>query len=260
MHLDMLDNVLWAASFLGNAVLLLVLLFKKRWKEFPVFTILIGDYVLETPALFLIYRYSSLHWYAVIYWTTFALDFLLQVALVFEMARIVLRPTGTWVRDARFTFLLCGAAGGAIAFLLTYAVHPVSPSSLVAWEVRAYLFTSLLFCELFFAMMFAAQWLGLVWRNHVMGLGQGLTAWALASTLVNAAHTYFGAVNKQVFNTLEHARIFVYIGATIYWSVTFWFPEPERRPLSPEMQKYLVALHEKVQYDASQVSGAQNPR
>ncbi|HZU08699.1 MAG TPA: hypothetical protein VFA02_02260 [Pseudacidobacterium sp.] len=260
MHLNLLDDILWAASFFGNVVLLAVLLIKRRWKEFPVFTILIADFAIETPALFLIYRYSSLHWYAIIYWTTYTLDFVLQVALVFEMARIVLRPTGTWVRDARSTFLLCGVAGAAIALVLTYIVHPVAPSSLVAWGVRAYLFSSLLFCELFFAMMLAAQRLGLVWRNHVMGLGQGLTAWSLATMLVHAAHTYFGAVNKYVFNTLEHVRIIVYISATIYWVITFWLPEPERRPLSPEMQKYLVALHDKVQYDASQVSGAQNPR
>jgi hypothetical protein len=260
MRLDLLDNILWAASFLGNVVLLAVLLIKQRWKQFPVFSILIGDFVVETIALFFIYRYSSLHWYAIIYWTTFTLDFLLQVALVFEMARIVLRPTGTWVKDARATFFLWGATGAAVALALTYAVHPVAPSSLVAWEVRAYLFTSLLFCELFFAMMLAAQRLGLAWRSHVMGLGQGLTAWALATMLVHAAHTYFGAVDKHVFNTLEHIRIMVYISATIYWSISFWLPEPERKPLSPELQKYLVALHEKVQYDASQVSGAQNPR
>src|SRR5579883_391091 len=259
MKVSLLDNALWAASFAGNFIMFLVLLVRGRWKKFPIFTTLIGYYVLENIAVFAVYRYAPQQ-YDIVYWLTFALDFSLQVLLVFEIARVVLRPTGTWVHDARYSFLLWGSIGALIALGLTFAIHPSTSKSLDAWGIRAYLFSSLLFCELFFAMMLAAQRLGLVWRNHVMGLGQGLTAWSLATMLVHAAHTYFGAVNKQVFNTLEHVRIIVYISATIYWVITFWLPEPERRPLSPEMQKYLVALHDKVQYDASQVSGAQNPR
>ncbi|MDI3255305.1 hypothetical protein [Pseudacidobacterium ailaaui] len=259
MHFNLLDNLLWALSFAGNVVLLVVLLMKERWKQFPVFTFLIADFVAETIALFLIYSYGSFRWYTIIYWATFLLDFLLQIALLFEIARIVLRPTGTWLRDARSSFLLWAASGAIAALALSYAVRPPAQSWLAALEVRAILFTSLLFCELFFAMMLAAQRLGLVWRSHVMRLGQGLTAWSLATMLVNTAHSYLGTTNKQLFNTLEHVRILVYIFVTAYWAVTFWSPEPERRPLSPQMLQYLVALHEKVQYDASQVRGAQNP-
>jgi hypothetical protein len=260
MKLSLLDNVLWVASFIGNFTLLIVLLVQQRWRQFPVFTALMCNYVAETIALFIIYRYGTAHLYDIVYWITFAVDFLLQVALVFEIARIVLRPTGTWVRDARSTFLLGGLAGAFIAFGLSYAVNPSAPTSLTAWGIRAYLFTSLLFCELFLAMMFAAQRLGLLWRNHVMGLGQGLAAWALVTACIHAAHSYFGATNTRVFVELEYIRIFVYIGAVVYWTITFWLPEPERRPLSPEMQEYLVALHAKVQYDSSQVSSVQNLR
>jgi hypothetical protein len=260
MKLSLLDNILWVASFTGNIVLLLVLLIQRRWKQFPVFTALIANYVAETIALFFIYRYATTHLYDIVYWITFAVDFLLQVALVFEIARIVLRPTGSWVRDARSTFLLWGLAGAVIALCLAYAVNPSAPTSLTAWGIRAYLFTSLLFCELFLAMMFAAQQLGLTWKNHVMGLGQGLAAWALVTAMIHTAHTYFGATNSRTFVQLEYVRILVYIAAVMYWIVTFWLPEPERRPLSPEMQKYLVALHTKVQYDSSQVGSVQNLR
>jgi hypothetical protein len=34
-------------------------------------------------------------------------------------------------------------------------------------------------CELFLVMMMSANRLGLQWNNHVMGLGRGLTAWAM---------------------------------------------------------------------------------
>ena len=260
MKVSLLDNALWAASFIGNIVLFLILLFRGRWRQFPVFTILIGYYALEAIALFFVYRHGEFHLYLLTYWFTFALDILLQIALILDVARIVLRPTGTWVQDARLGFFVWGLIGAFVAMGLTFAVHPSTPRSIDAWGIRAYLFTSLLFCELFLAMMLAAQRLGLVWRNHVMGLGQGLTAWVLVSAMVDVAHSYYGSAQHNDFNTLEHIRTLAYIGAVIYWIITFSLPEPERRPLSEEMQKYLVALHAKVQYDSNQVSSAQNLR
>jgi hypothetical protein len=259
MKVSLLDNALWAASFAGNLILFAVLLFRKRWQNFPVFITLIGYYVVENIIVFLVYQYDP-HVYVKVYWVTFALDFLLQVALIVEVARVVLRPTGTWLQDARASFLISGTIGALIAAALTFAIHPSVPKTIDAWGIRAYLFTSLIFCELFLVMMLAAQRLGLVWRNHVMGLGQGLTAWALISAMVDVAHSYYGANHIYDFKALEHIRTLAYIGAVIYWTVTFWLPEPERRPLSDEMRKYLVALQQKVHYDSTQVSSAQNLR
>jgi hypothetical protein len=259
MKVSLLDNALWAASFAGTLILFGVLLLRKRWTQFPMFSTLIGYYVVENIIVFLVLRYDQ-HIYTQIFWITFALDFLLQIALIVEVARVVLRPTGTWVRDERTSFLISAVVGALIAAGLTFAVHPSVPKTIDAWGIRAYLFTSLIFCELFLVTMFAAQKLGLVSGNYVMRLGQGLTAWALVSAVVDVAHSYYGTAHLHDFNTLEHVRTVAYIGAVVYWTVSFWVPEPARRPLPEEMQKYLVALHTKVQYDSTQVSSAQNLR
>lgn len=259
MKVSLLDNALWAASFVGNLVLFLILLLRGRWRDFPVFTALMGYYAAESMASFAIFRYLP-QIYAPAYWGMFAIDFLLQIALIFEVARVVLRPTGSWVRDARSSFLLWGAAGALIAAGFTIAVHPLTHRSADIWGIRAFLFTSLLFCELFLAMRISSQKLGLVPRNHVMSLGIGLIIWSLVSVAVDVAHSYFGTSHPADFTMLEHIRTLAYIAAVVYWIITFWMEEPERKPLSPEMQNYLVALHAKVQYDATQVSSAQNLR
>lgn len=258
MSFSSLDNVLWVTGFAGEVILFFVLIFRHRWRQFPVFVSLIGLYIVRDILGFIAYGTGSVHLYNVVYWTAFALDITLQISLVFEIARIVLRPTGAWVRDARLTFLVAGVLGALVAMGLTYAVHPSLSASINSWEIRAYLFTSMLFCELFLAMMFAANRLGLVWRNHVMGLGQGLAVWALVSVGIDTVHSYFGI--NHTFYKLEYVRSITYQVAVIYWVVTFWLEEPERKPLSEEMQKYLVALHAKVQYDATQVSSMQNFR
>ncbi len=259
MKVSLLDNALWAASFAGNAVLFFVLIFRERWRQFPIFTAWMGYYVIENIVAYLILSFNPV-FYSTVYWVMFSLDFLLQIALIFEITHVVLRPTGSWVQDARSTFLLWGLAGAFLAAGLTIAVHPLVHRSADTWGIRAFLFTSLLFCELFLVMRVSAQRLGLVPRNYVMSLGTGLTLWSLVSVGVDVAHSYFGAAHVADFTMLEHIRTSAYILAVMYWIATFSVAEPERKPLSPEMQNYLLALHARVQYDSTQVSSAQNSR
>jgi hypothetical protein len=256
MNLSTLDNALWAAGFAANVALVLVLVWKKRWREFPVFNAWMAFDALLTIALFGIYRKGSSRLYAEVYWLSAILDFLLQIGVVLEMARIVLRPTGTWLRDARTRFVVFGSLGALLAAAVACLIHPAAPTSLDAWEVRGNLFTSMIVCELFLAMMMSANRLGLRWSNHVMGLGRGLTAWAMVGFSVEALHGLLGS--ERAMSTLEDVRNIVWIGAVVYWAVVFWRPQTERLPLSPEMRKYLIDLHARVRYDLDKVRSS-NP-
>jgi hypothetical protein len=255
MNLSLLDNVLWAASLAGNAALLFILLYRKRWKRFPTFTAWIAYGILYNLLLVPIYRYGSHSIYVWAYWSGAVVDVALQIAVVVEIARIVLRPTGAWSADARTRFIGIGAAGAIVAMALAWGAHPSAPTWLEASTIRSSLFTSILICELFIAVLMASQRLGLMWRNHVMRLGQGLTLWAIVCFAVDAAHTYYGGVRN--YKLLEHLSIFAFLAAQIWWIVSFWAAEPARKPLSPEMQRYLVDLHQRVQYDLASVAKAQ---
>jgi hypothetical protein len=240
MDLSWFDRAVWVVGFAGHIILLFVLVGKERWRTFPIFTSLIAFNTLRTILLFLIYRYGSEVVYSRAYWSIEVLDIGLQLGLVFEMARIVLKPTGTWVRDAWKLFSLFGAVGTCIAAVLAFVAVPATVTGLNAWSTRAQLFPTMLFCVLFASVMVASSSLGLVWRNHVMGLGRGLTIWAIVS-LMGGVCSYFGP-NWHI-NLLDHIRITTYIGATVYWIITFWYPEPKSRTLTPEMYAYLSSLH-----------------
>jgi len=247
MKPNAVDNLFWALGLLGGVVLTAVLLLKGRWRKFPAFTALAALPVLVT--LILLPRGSSRHtdWYADIYRVYYTLDFLLQIALVFELARVVLRPTGTWVRDARRQFILSGSAGVLLAVMLTYMVVPPAPDRAEVLEMRANLFTSLLVCELVITVSLASNRLGLGWRNHVMAIGQGFTAWAVVATVVDSVHSYFGTT--RLYDAADYVEFSVYLGAMAYWTVQLWREEPARQPISPELRKFIIALHERVQYD-----------
>jgi hypothetical protein len=256
MTLSVFDKMLWAAGFIGHAALVFVMLHRHRWRQFPIFTSLCAYEALATVTLFFVSGYGSRHGYYITYWVYAACDILLQFALIFEVARVVLRPTGSWVRDARSAFIITGAAGAAIALGICLTVKPLGSSSLGIWEIRGNLFTALLDCELFLAMLYASNRLGLEWRNHVMGLAQGLTAYAFGAVVSDLAHILFGWSHE--FLVLDHLLMALYLAVLVYWIFTFWRPEPERAPLSSEMKNYLVALHARVQYDLERVTNLGN--
>lgn len=255
MHLSLFDNLYWAAGFVLNCALLVVIFFRHRWRVFPVLTSWIAFLVLRSIVLFLIYQSNPLHlnarstwlWYTRTYIVGAWIDFFLQLGLVFEIARIVLRPTGSWVVHARAQFAAAGLAGAGVAALLAWLVSPPAWSVPYAWEIRGDLFTSLVICELFIAMILTANRLGLGWRNHVMAVGEGLTLWTSLMMVTTTLQSFLGT--KRYYLGLDHIRGFAYIAAILWMIVQLWRDEPERRPISEDLQQYILALHSRVEYD-----------
>jgi len=242
-----LDWILWAAGLLGNAALFSILIVRRRWREFPVFTTLIGFDTALNLALQLIYQLGYWSWYRWIYYAALPIDFVLQLGVIWEIARIVMRPTGSWVRDAKMQFILWGAAGILFAAALPWLVTPPAATLFGRLEVRGNLFNSLVICELIAVVTRTSRSLGLGWRNHVMALGNGWTVWAVVEILVDGLHSYFGA--ERYFGVLEHVRMFASLGVVAYWMVQFWLEEPARQPIPPELSAYIEALHRRIKND-----------
>lgn len=247
MNLSALDWIFWGAASLGQAVLLAILIFRRRWREFPVFTAFTGFETVLNPLLYLVLKVGSGKLYWRTYYAAVLIEFLLELGVIWEIARVVMRPTGSWVRDAKRTFILWGTVGILLAGALPWLVSPPVASLLGRLEVRGNLFTSLVICELIAVVTRTSKSLGLGWRNHVMALGNGWTAWALISILVDGLHSYFGATSY--FEVLEHVRTFAYLTALGYWMVQFWLEEPARQPISPELNNYIQALHRRIKLD-----------
>lgn len=199
------------------------------------------------PAVYLLLEFGLYGWYKRAYWTFVLIEFVLELGIIFEIARIVLRPTGTWVRDAKKQFILWSAVGILFAAALPFLVSPPAATFLQRLEVRGDLFTSLVICELIAVVTRTSRSLGLGWRNHVMALGNGWTAWAVAAILVDGLHSYFGA--ERYFAELEHARMVVYLAVLGYWTVQFWLEEPARQPISPQLRAHILDLHRRIKND-----------
>ncbi|MGD0548720.1 MAG: hypothetical protein ABR991_12990 [Terracidiphilus sp.] len=251
MNLSALDYILWAAGFFVNALLFAILVYRRRWREFPVFTAFEGFIAAVAVLGFLVYRFGSFRSYERFYWITDAVIFVFQLGVIGEIARIVLRPTGSWFQDAKKQFLLWGAAGILFAAALPWLVTPPVASWQVRLDIRADLFASLVICELIAVVTRTSKSLGLGWRNHVMALGNGWTLRAVTGILVDGAHCYLGI--HHYYREFEHVGIFVTIMVNIYWIVQFWLEEPARQPISPELRAYIEALHQRIKNDLDRI-------
>ena len=255
MNVSALAKVLWVLSAYGTAALLLVLLARGRWRRFPMLVTWLGFETARSLTLYVLYRHAWFRWYAHLYWGSLVVDFALQLAVTIEIARIVLRPTGTWVRDAWMQFWAAGAGGAALAALVAWGVTPPGTSIRSVWMIRGNLFTSLVICELFVVMSVTANRLGLGWRNHVMALGQGLTLWSGVMVAMTALQSFLGT--QDHYADLDKGRIVAYIVAVGWMIVQLWRDEPERQPIAPELREYILALHRRVEYDLRRID-AQN--
>jgi hypothetical protein len=96
-------------------------------------------------------------------------------------------------------------------------------------------------------MSLTANRLGLGWRNHVMAVGQGLTAWSSIMVLKTTLQSIPGS--QHFYLPLEEIRGFTYCAAICWMALRLWVPEPERQPISEDLQQYILALHRRVEYD-----------
>jgi hypothetical protein len=245
------QTLMWGLSFWTTAALVGVLLVRGRWREFPIFTSMLAFDTARSVVLYVLYRHGLTAWYARVYWPLLWPDFALQLGVAIEIGRIVLRPTGTWVRDARSRFAAAAVGGIALAALLTWWVSPPMQTARAIWHVRGNLFTSLVICELFVAMGLTANRLGLGWRSHVMAVGQGLTVWSSITVATTALQSYVGFT--PLYRALDQVRGIAFLGAVLWMLARLWVSEPARQPLAPELERYILALHQRVEYDLRRI-------
>lgn len=239
-------SVLWAVDFGLNLVLVFVLFYKRRYRTVPWFTAWITVEAVYTAALFLIFRLSSHAVYAVAYWTADFLDVALQLAVIWEIARYVLRRFGSWVEGARLRLGLMAAVALTVAGMMAWKMTPAAETRLDSIAARSSLFTTIVVCLLLTAVILLSQRLGLALRSHVMRESYGFILWSLVAFVTDSLHAYWRTMGH--FTLLENTRIGVFQASLIYWCVVFWRPEPKRVELSNDAEVRLTELASRLGY------------
>jgi hypothetical protein len=251
MHLSHLDSLFWLFGLVGHLALLFVLLFRRRAGSFPLFTAFLCSSVLGTIVLYLIYpngtRRSYPYAYFYTYWGFAALDLLLQLGVVYEIASYVFRPVGSWAVDVRRRLVGLVALSICVAIALAWVSSPRAYEWTEALAMRGSLFSAALFAELFVGMTALSVTAGLPWRTHAARIAQGFGVYSIFCIAVEAGNSYFGLANGTTASmTMTRARMLLYLFCLVYWIVTLWRPEPQPERLPDGIESHMELLRQQT--------------
>ena len=224
MRISGLDAVLWANGFAMAAILSAVLLWRSRWKQFPVFTAWMVYSALQTSLEFELFHHRLFRWYSRVYWFELLPDFCLQIGIALELARKVLRPKGIWIRDSKELLAVFGFGAAIVSAVLCCWIQPPASNLSPVWYLRADLFTSLELCALLTAIAYLAYRLGLAWPRHALSIEEGLTAWSAVMCVTTGFQTF---VTNRYFTTMDHLRILAWLGGMLWITLEFLRRSPD---------------------------------
>lgn len=241
-----LDDGLWAAGFIGHAVLLFILFRKKRARVFPFFTAWVAFMFLRTILLFGVRHMGGKGAYFNVFWSAVIPDYILQAGVLYGVCFHVISPYKRAApKIALYVLAVLVALGTMTAFWFASTASASAMHTVYGMIRRVNLGFSLLRCAIFVGITIFADVLGLTWRHHVQRLAAGLAIYSFADVLSDAVLIY-AAPQTALANTIIHLHSFGYLMALLVWNFSFFQNEPVRGTLSPEAEIFLGNLHRRL--------------
>jgi len=267
MDLSNIDNVLFMTSLAGQALLMIVLVRNKIYKEFPIF-VLYSFFAMASDPVVILWMYhlhvpsaswgSNPNYYRVFYAVTIP-EYLLGFGVLLEIGKEVLAPKKRSLPSGSVWLLAALMAAGALVVYL-FVGHASSATLLTRLGsalVTVGLTNAILRIVCFTIIAVFAQLLGVNWRNHVLQLATGLAFYGAVDLIVRLAHAHLAsggnvAVYYAQFRLLDEIRVLGYLSSLTFWCWSFAKKEAPRKEFSPQMAGFLVSMAGAAKRDRSQ--------
>jgi hypothetical protein len=247
MRVTQVDLLLWLAGFISHIALFSVIWIRRHAHKFPVFTGLIALNIVRTVLLFVIERRRRPELYFYSFWFLAAVDALLQLGIVYEVASQVFRPLGKWARDIRKRLVIWVAASTAVALLLTAIPKPPSRFWIQVVILKGSFLCAALMSELFVGMIALSAIAGLAWPPLTVKVAKGLGVYSLTTLLFETANTCLGLAGQgTVYSLLARVRILLYLGCVAYWIYSFWTTTQRGQEMPEALRMQVSAIGETV--------------
>jgi hypothetical protein len=240
-----LDSALFLIGLSAEAAIVAVILSKRIFRTFPVFSsYIIWSLLNDAGATTLEHFFpgSADH----IYLSATVIDSLFQFAVLVELSMSVLRPVrASLPRAAVF-------AVSAIILLICAAVWPFAKTPGIEQfqlDSRLLIHLSMTFSVMrilfFLALAACSQLLSIGWRDRELQIATGLGIYSIASLSAALLHTNQSLGNPTLteqYHLLDLMVVASYVCSIVYWIVSFAQKVPERREFTPQMQNFLLAV------------------
>jgi hypothetical protein len=234
-----LDNAIFAAGVLTEAILIGLLFYRHVWRTLPMFCCYCVWGLLVDVTGFLIMQFQPSIYFHV-YFAIIAIDSIFMFGVLVELIWSVLRPVR--VSLPRSALILIGVlilvAGAAIWPFAATGLQHVNKEGLLYTRLQQTV--SILRILFFLLLAGGSQLFSIGWRDRELQVATGLGIYSIVSLAVSALQAHqTSAARYQSFSRLATAG---YLGCMVYWVVSFIQHEAARREFTPQMQRFLLAV------------------
>ncbi len=255
---------IWALVVSTELFLMLLLVWRRAWRENAAFTSFIAFCVLRSSLLLYVYFASmGKEAYILLRWGTYGIQFVLLIAVVLEVVQIIFRPYDALPRGTLGNFVLASLTVASLAAMFTWKFPGMQP---LEWML---LFRSIdqgMSWALWgiFAMLTAfSLCLGIPWNHRVYGIVVGFFFYLSVDVAVVTMTSQLGLYLNSYIWPLD---MLAFMGACSVWTYSFAHAEVPRtvptmqevRRLSAVLSQYVVLIEslEVKRQPAKQSQGA----
>ncbi len=236
-----LDNTIWLAGILTEAVVVGLLIYRRVWRLLPVFVVYcVWDLISNTGGLLSQTFFPSIYNPAT-YFIETIIDSILMFGVLVEVAWSVLRPIRASL--PRFTFVaLAGLILAVGAAIWPFAALPGLVEMRPEVQLIGHLQQTVAILRIVFFLLLAgsSQLLSIGWRDRELQVVTGLGFYSLVSLGAAILGTHQGTFHQ--YANMNQFVIASFLCALIYWVFSFSQKEAERREFTPQMQNILLAV------------------
>lgn len=253
MELKPLVQILWIAGMVCQAVLAGVLLFRKTWKAFPIFSLYFYFTFAATVFIFAIQHYRKLYLYS--YWLQEAVGIALGFAVVYEVFQTLFgcHPALRKLAKAVFCGVLVVLACIGVTVLIKRA--PLGFASFTFAVLTVEEVARIIELGLLMSLFVLSTTFGLHWRQQVFGIALGLglfLAVELITITVRAqlGNTAHDALHNTAHDALNIVRVVAFNTSLLIWLGYLLSPERassnEELPHRSQLEQWNQAVMELI--------------
>src|SRR5436305_3464898 len=235
---------LWVAGMLLQAVLAGVLVAKKAWKKFPVFTAYSAFSLATGLGLYSLRTMKPL--YMKVFWFAEIVGLLLGFAVIYEIFSVLLKSYPALRTLARSAFQWAALALVLLGCIVLYSQpsadrNPIMSSMLVVEEATRTIEVGLLLFLFLFASAF-----GLHWRQYVFGVALGFGVFISVELIAITMRLYLGFTP----GAFSLARMLAFDVSLLMWLGYLLAPESKTQrmdvPKLSQLEQWNQALMELI--------------
>lgn len=229
---------LWGAVICAQTGLLILLIARKAYKEYPAFVAFVSLCVARSFVLLYV-RYQHPALYGLVKWLAYVPQLAILIAVVLEVFHLLFHPFEALPGKAVAHFI--EATGAVGVFAVGFAIcHPgAQPSAWMTFATAMDQVVSWVLCAIFILVALFSTYFGIHWRHRVYGIGFGFLLYLSTDVAVTTAVSQF---RLSPVNRLWLLDMLAFLLACVIWTYYFWRPEARRSLASVEQIEEIRAL------------------